>query len=36
LTPHVINNREEIDLITRDFARKVQQVMEASQAEKNK
>ncbi|OPX19413.1 MAG: type II secretion system protein GspD [Desulfobacca sp. 4484_104] len=34
LTPHVITNREDIDLITKDFSRKVKQVMEASEAEK--
>jgi general secretion pathway protein D len=36
LTPHVITNREDIDLITRDFSQKVKQVMEASEAEKKK
>lgn len=35
LMPHVINNRRDIDLITRDFARKVEKVKESFEAGKN-
>ena len=36
LTPHVINNREDIDLITREFSQKVKQVRETFAAESKK
>ena len=36
LTPHIINNRQDIDMITREFTRKVGQVQEAFKAEKKK
>ncbi len=36
LTPHVINNRQDIDLITNEFYQRVGQVQEAFKAEKKK
>jgi len=36
LTPHIINNRQDIDMITREFSQKVEQVQEAFEAGKDK
>ncbi len=35
LTPHVINNRRDVDLITREFARKVERIKETFEAGEN-